>query len=777
MLKKYSADGKVVIVAGAGISKEKPSFVPSWWEYNMMLLRIMGEVGAQTLNFKENLLDVNHLDKYLAVTTVSELIVDRFASDNYYPLIEVLEATIPNINHLMMAKLSKDHILRACITTNFDTLIERAFNDYHVPINVSDHYEQFLTKLSDADNVFSLLKIHGSVANSQYAIDTVRQKIRGLDEARSVEMKHLFEKNHVLFLGFSGDDFLIDSDYIPISSCKNGITWISYPGSKLNPVVEELSRKGNFEVVQMKLPEFYQEMGWRLDDRGNEILEHYFAMPADAEYMQNAEKRIRQYYSRREGTWGCVGACLGLIANDNKQLAEAVCDEIKRRMPSSEIINPLDLYKLPALTAAIDYELRNNNTKDAESLCELELEIMRVYKDFLYRQDNVTEAAIRELCFNFATVLQNAARISFINKEYSEALDYYEQCFKFAYKGHTFQAMSTAIRGIAICKSMLNLYDSNLGPIEKLYELHAARNFAVEGGHVDAMLLADGEIAFCYLEAEDYSKARKYYQELIDNVGTATIPNAIRQYIDGLSKDLLPHVDEAGKNIDLKYVPRKRSKHDWQPFTSFPVLKYAEGVTVKQKYDGKGIEEAYSYIKDYYNKTLFIKIHKYNPDLDDKTAAMIDCFVGLAQEEFLILELSREEKVDFIYEIRECDYYLLEYNLRFYDYLSLVRVLGEIAYHYTQTISSEEDYRIAEFAAKSCIAMHPEGTISENYIKAVSSLIYLSLTKKNIINFVKYADELMDMPEDMVEEIIPGFRAFVSGTLGELRNISIEMRR
>lgn len=770
MLKKYSADGKLVIVAGAGISKEKPSFVPSWWEYNMMLLRIMGEVGAQTLNFKENLLDVNHLDKYLAVTTVSELIVDRFASDNYYPLIEVLEATIPNINHLMMAKLSKDHILRACITTNFDTLIERAFNDYHVPINVSDHYEQFLTKLSDTDNVFSLLKIHGSVANSQYAIDTVRQKIRGLDEARSVEMKHLFEKNHVLFLGFSGDDFLIDSDYIPISSCKNGITWISYPGSKLNPVVEELSRKGNFEVVQMKLPEFYQEMGWRLDDRGNEILEHYFAMPADAEYMQNAEKRIRQYYSRREGTWGCVGACLGLIANDNKLLAKAVCDEIKRRMPSLEIINPLDLYKLPAITAAIDYELSNNNTKDAESLCALELKIMYVYGDYLFSKDSTTTAAIREFCLNYATVWQNAARTKLVEEKYSDALNYYKQCLRFAYKGHTFQTISSAIRGIAACKSILHLYDSNLGPMERLYEFHAARNFAVEGGNVDAMLLADGEITLCYLEAKDYSKARKYFQEMINNVGIATAPNDIQQYIDSLSKDLLPHACEAGKNIDLKYVPRKRLKHDWQPFTSFPILKYEEGVTVKQIYDGKGIEEAYSYIKDYYNKTLCIKIHKYNPDMDDKTAAMIDCFVGLAQEEFLILELSQEERVNFIFEIRECDDYLLEYNLRFYDYLSLVRVLGEMAYHYTQTISSEEDYRIAEFAAKSCIAMHPEGAISGNYIRAASSLILLSLMKNNIINFVKYADEFMNLPEDLVEGIIPGFRAFVSGTLGKLRN-------
>ena len=313
-LKKYSADGNLVIVVGAGISKDLPSNVPSWWEYNKMLLKVMGECGAETIGMEGNLLDTDNLDQYLPVTTVSELLLDRFAGESYYSLIRLLEASVPNKNHLMLANLAQEKKLRACITTNFDTLIEHAFNDCGVPLIVSEHPDDFLRDLSKTGISVSLLKIHGSVTDYHYAIDTVRQKVKGIESSKRAQMENLFRDNHVLFMGFSGDDFLFDSDYIPVSACRNGVTWVSYPGSRLNPVIEKFSEKEDFEVAFMTLSDFYKEMEWNLDEKGNTKLIDYFKMPVDQEQMRNAEKSIREYYSRDSMKWGCVGTCLELLS-------------------------------------------------------------------------------------------------------------------------------------------------------------------------------------------------------------------------------------------------------------------------------------------------------------------------------------------------------------------------------------------------------------------------------------------------------------------------------
>ena len=51
--------GKVVIVAGAGISKEPPANLPSWWDYNICLFECIGQMGANALGNSNNLLDID----------------------------------------------------------------------------------------------------------------------------------------------------------------------------------------------------------------------------------------------------------------------------------------------------------------------------------------------------------------------------------------------------------------------------------------------------------------------------------------------------------------------------------------------------------------------------------------------------------------------------------------------------------------------------------------------------------------------------------------------
>ena len=171
-------EGKVVVVAGAGISKDSPSNLPSWWDYNYILLESIGKIGARCIGQDDNLLNVDHLMNKLSVVSISEFVENRIAGKSYYPLLSLLDGAEPNINHYMLADLARRNSIYAIITTNFDTLLEKAFERkgvlYKKFDTVSDYY------IDDNSNTFPIYKIHGSADNAEDAIDTVHQKLGGL---------------------------------------------------------------------------------------------------------------------------------------------------------------------------------------------------------------------------------------------------------------------------------------------------------------------------------------------------------------------------------------------------------------------------------------------------------------------------------------------------------------------------------------------------------------------------------------------------------------------
>ena len=69
-----------------------------------------------------NRLSLDDLD----VTEFSQLVSDAFAGATWFDVLGVLDGVAPNMNHLALAYWAKEGSLRTVVTTNFDTLIERA---------------------------------------------------------------------------------------------------------------------------------------------------------------------------------------------------------------------------------------------------------------------------------------------------------------------------------------------------------------------------------------------------------------------------------------------------------------------------------------------------------------------------------------------------------------------------------------------------------------------------------------------------------------------------
>lgn len=70
------------------------------------------------------LIDAIDIENTLPVQCISDLIVSQGAGSSYFPLLELLNATSPNANHFSLVELARRGILKAVVTTNFDTLIE-----------------------------------------------------------------------------------------------------------------------------------------------------------------------------------------------------------------------------------------------------------------------------------------------------------------------------------------------------------------------------------------------------------------------------------------------------------------------------------------------------------------------------------------------------------------------------------------------------------------------------------------------------------------------------
>ena len=140
------------------------------------------------------------------------------------------------------------------MTTNFDTLLERAFRGAGVECDVFETPEDFRRMPKSGCPIY---KIHGSVTASAGLVDTVSQKLRGLSFPVRARLIDLYHRNHILVVGFSGADLAFGMDYLALSALKSsdkGLTWIIEPGRTPNPHAKAAIESVNGTRVDATLP-------------------------------------------------------------------------------------------------------------------------------------------------------------------------------------------------------------------------------------------------------------------------------------------------------------------------------------------------------------------------------------------------------------------------------------------------------------------------------------------------------------------------------------------
>lgn len=301
-----------VIIAGAGISAASPSNLPSWWEYNKKLIVGIKEEALKLCPEAADILKCIDAENKLPVQCISQLVVSQGAGESYFPLLELLNGTVPNANHFTLTELARLGLLKAIVTTNFDTLIETAFRSEAVPLYTAvqnhDYYE------AAQITACKLFKIHGSVHDNASLIDTVSQKAVGLSPEKRLVLENIFSGSDIFVIGFSGADLDFDLDYIPLArAIESGsrLTWVIRSGSVPNPNVEELQRRypRNVLVCKMELQELFETMGVQYREEHKTL-----SGTTVADNEEKLTQRIKELFSSPHiGAHGCVGYCLTLL--------------------------------------------------------------------------------------------------------------------------------------------------------------------------------------------------------------------------------------------------------------------------------------------------------------------------------------------------------------------------------------------------------------------------------------------------------------------------------
>ncbi len=277
----------LVVFCGAGVSTAPPSCLPDWRAFNTLVLdearasalAVLPELGPETREALEAL----SLEA-LPVVAFSETLVRTFAGDTWFAVLRVLDGERPNANHLALAELARRRVLRAVVSTNFDTLIERAFREHGVALSVYEKAGDY----DVASGACALYKIHGSAKDAASLVDTVTQKLHGLPDEVRATVAALASEAHFLFLGFSGADLAFSHDYLGIGEAVSrgrGVTWLLAPA---RPVPEEVAAVvaaagEDGAVVRGMLPGFLGHLGLEVEEPE--------AAAADAQAQADARAR------------------------------------------------------------------------------------------------------------------------------------------------------------------------------------------------------------------------------------------------------------------------------------------------------------------------------------------------------------------------------------------------------------------------------------------------------------------------------------------------------
>lgn len=404
---------RLTVLAGAGVSMVPPTGLPSWWELNHAVLDALRAqaslVTPHAAAIIEGLKRKQQAGRMPPEYT-SEVITHSIA-DDYFEVLRCLEGQRINAVHAWLAALARARRLPAIVTTNFDTLIERACAEVGAPLRVlvteEDHADLDLeAHLDDPEAPTLLLKLHGTATQPTTCIDTLAQRKRGLAPRMGMALRALLGRTRLCVLGYSGADLEAEPNYLYLRQMAArpqtpGLHWLALPGSEVREAVEEVAAcfgEARARIVRGTLPGWLD--GWRAALEGTDVEAPRVDVGTEHERAEQQEL-ARHTLQQQARAWGAERGPLSsaLIVNN---LAERV-EDVPRLDSCLEAVQWADRHAPNTLLQGIAHLQASANlrlhTRSREALEHartamgifLELEVGAAYDDALAELAHILE--------------------------------------------------------------------------------------------------------------------------------------------------------------------------------------------------------------------------------------------------------------------------------------------------------------------------------------------------------------------------------------------------
>jgi tetratricopeptide (TPR) repeat protein len=167
--------------------------------------------------------------------------------------LKVLDSGQPNFNHNFIANLAAHELCPFVLTTNFDSLLERALANSGIDEfelwHFNSHYRQ---RLIDTNTPFRILKLHGSLRDrrgkeSYRSIAIAANQVgKSIPSPKRKAIRNILKTYDIVFVGYSGLD---DFDLLPLiltTKSERSVYWLDHRETErmVYRYSEELQNRG-----------------------------------------------------------------------------------------------------------------------------------------------------------------------------------------------------------------------------------------------------------------------------------------------------------------------------------------------------------------------------------------------------------------------------------------------------------------------------------------------------------------------------------------------------
>lgn len=240
-LLRESSKKNLILLSGAGISKQNPSNIPLSDEIVENLINLFCKIAFNN----ENAAIRNKIDiKTLRIEIIFDVLKNIFDKDILDCFSEI-NCQRPNLNHLYIAQFCQSYKIRDIFTLNFDLLHETSFKSFS-EYNDKIKYKSYSSDIefndydySDSNNYFNIYHLHGSFENLKEIYVSTLDIGLSLSQSKKDLLQKKLEGADIFCFGYSDHD----PDIFPIiANSKNRIFWYLFNKNDIPDIVSDYQK-------------------------------------------------------------------------------------------------------------------------------------------------------------------------------------------------------------------------------------------------------------------------------------------------------------------------------------------------------------------------------------------------------------------------------------------------------------------------------------------------------------------------------------------------------